>query len=58
MHFNNFITLKNAITKLPEDDAEAPKYVGAFVIYICLCVFVYVCVCVCVCVHVCICWYK
>jgi hypothetical protein len=28
------ITLANAISKLPEDGAEAPKHVGAFVIII------------------------
>jgi len=29
--FYHFITLANAILKLPEDVAEAPKYVGVFV---------------------------
>jgi hypothetical protein len=30
-NFNNFITSANAISKLPEDGAEAPKHVRAFV---------------------------
>jgi len=30
-NFNNFITLTNTISKLPEDGAEAAKHVGAFV---------------------------
>jgi len=30
-NFNNFITLAKAISKLPEDGAEAPEYLGAFV---------------------------
>lgn len=30
------MTLTNTISKLPEDDTEAPKHVGAFVIYICI----------------------
>jgi hypothetical protein len=29
--FNDFITLANAISKLPEDRSEVPKHVGAFV---------------------------
>jgi hypothetical protein len=28
------VTLANTISKLPEDDAEAPKHAGAFVIII------------------------
>jgi hypothetical protein len=28
-----FITLASAISKLPKDGTEAPKYVGVFVIY-------------------------
>ena len=30
-NFKNFITLANAISKLPEDGAETPKHIGAFV---------------------------
>jgi len=30
--FSYFITLAKTKSKLPEDDAEAPKHIGAFVI--------------------------
>jgi hypothetical protein len=40
----NFITSAHTIYKLPEDGADAPKHVGAFIIYFCT-------MCVCVCVH-------
>jgi hypothetical protein len=30
--FLNFVTLENEISKFPEDGAEAPQIVGAFVI--------------------------
>ena len=36
-----FITLANAISKLPEDCAEAPKHVGAFVIQFCTLIYIY-----------------
>ena len=35
-----YITILNLTSKLPEDGAEAPKHVGAFVIYMCVCAFV------------------
>jgi hypothetical protein len=31
-NLNNFMTLGNAISKLPEDGAETPKHVAAFVV--------------------------
>jgi hypothetical protein len=43
-------TSANTMSTLPEDGAEAPKHVGAFVIN-----YIYMCVCVCVFFNV---WYE
>jgi len=36
------MSLSNAISKLPEDGAEAPKHVGAFVIHFNIYIYIYI----------------
>jgi hypothetical protein len=51
-----FGNLQSRSTRLPEDDAYAPKHEGVLTIYsikYCLYKYIYICVCVCVCVCVC-----
>jgi len=47
-HLQGDVTLANAISKLPEDGAEAPQHVEAFVILFNISIYIYMRVCVCV----------